>query len=271
MPQGRVKNVTKHLTGSELKEPAPIEPLFPELTLYPDTDLYPEGVEEIVVVDIDEFDFDGGRLMIGTETLAYTIPEGSTGEITLVDDMVGTYDAEEPVWQVSPFGIERYAHVLGPGQEEPLEVLVPHALYKQLDTGIRAEDEEEEVEFAQVGTALVVTNVIARAPDGLPQKQQETVVWRTDEGVNAAEITSNDVADVEAMNVNAYRKDGFLDATHLYLRAGSETDDTFAEIEVTDDVTRTPQRAIYITVVADDGVTSHRLKLLDGAGDSDFV
>jgi hypothetical protein len=209
--------------------------------------------------------------MIGTETLAYTIPEDSTGEITLVDDMVGTYAAAEPVWQVSPFGVERYAQVLGPGQEEPLEVLVPHALYKQLDTGIRAEGEEEQAEFMQIGAELIITNVVARAPSGLPQKQQERVVWRTDEGVDAAEITSDDVSGVEAMNVNVYRKDGSLDATHLYLRAGSETADTFAELEVSDNATHSPQRAIYVTVVADDGVTSHRLKLLDGAGDSDFL
>jgi hypothetical protein len=115
----------------------------------------------IEVVDPDELDLEGGTLLIGDETLAYEVEEGSEGEV-LTDALAGSYEAGERVTQY-PEEIERVAYVLGVEQEEEIEARVPHTLYDRLPVGIR-EDGGETVVITLDDDEWVVTDVLGQTP-----------------------------------------------------------------------------------------------------------
>jgi hypothetical protein len=116
----------------------------------------------IEVVDPDELDLEGGTLLIGDETLAYEVEEGSEGEV-LTDALAGSYEAGERVTQY-PEEIERVAYVLGVEQEEEIEARVPHTLYDRLPVGIR-EDGGETVVITLDDDEWVVTDVLGKTPE----------------------------------------------------------------------------------------------------------
>jgi len=141
--QGRVASVVENELGSELEADALA------------------GATSLDLVSLEDFDWEGGQLEIGTEVIAYTIDE-ETEALTLATPLAAGYSAEEQVF-VYPRSIERLAYILADNQEEELEARVPHALFDRLPLGVR-EEGPEVVEAGQYDDELVVADVIGSPP-----------------------------------------------------------------------------------------------------------
>lgn len=123
------------------------------------------GATVIPVVDSDDFEVEGGQLLLDDGTNAEILPyayDEDADEIT-VTPTENAYAAETPV--SVPGAVERWASVLEPDSEEELEARVPHALYDRLPLGVRQDDGEAEiVEVDYLDDELVVADVLFREP-----------------------------------------------------------------------------------------------------------
>jgi hypothetical protein len=148
MFEGEVLAVRKHFTGTELAADASA------------------GATTIFVVDPNELDLDGGLVNLASDAAAgYTVVDEDTGELELDTPLSTGYSEGAAVLFASPLGIERYADVLGPEQDETLEVLIPIGLFdKSLPLGTRGDDDREWLWYERRGEQLVATHVEGRSP-----------------------------------------------------------------------------------------------------------
>lgn len=119
----------------------------------------------IAVVAPDEFDADGGVLLVGdpngnNDICAYSI-DTDTGVVTLKTPLANSYSDGDPV-AVYPAFTERVAFFREAGSGEELEARVPHGLYDRIATGTRDEDSAELIECEMRGHELVVSDIVGR-------------------------------------------------------------------------------------------------------------
>lgn len=123
------------------------------------------GATSILVDDINEFEWDGGTLtMMDEDQIGYTVPDPEeSGQIDLDTPLANAHSAGVFV-KVDPEVRERWMDVLEPNGEETVALRVPQQLIPLTWTGLKAPEEQTEIEFDEVGNDQVAMDMLREIP-----------------------------------------------------------------------------------------------------------
>lgn len=124
---------------------------------------FASGGTVLYMSDIADFAEDGGYLYVEEEVHVYVSSDDEANTVTLASPLAMTLPAETQI-HVYPLAGEKWALVELEQDEEAISALVPHALYDQLDDGVRNVEDQEIVNVKMEDGDWVIVNILAQEP-----------------------------------------------------------------------------------------------------------